>query len=385
MFFMVAGIVIITASLILHQFKRRKLELEQKTKRREAAKYALEIERKQQLQSGKTVKEKSSCTAPDRIPLSDLSDKQFNGAYSPRNIAKWEAEIHQISRQMIGTLDSKMIALQTLTQEANRVANRMELLLERFEELAKNQFNSNLQNEEPTQSPTNEEETLSKLPENLPNLIPAGTAELPAKSLVLNDLQPDQLQQTNTHKTLETIPHVTILKVEETKKENKTEKWTSTESLGQHLAPTIALSTNNPLTFGSLGLPEGKIDGKLPETRKETKSPYYEKPIYSQEMTNNSLRNGVTGTVAKTKPLQKQENLSFNSLYDDELADREHGKVFAVANSSTNPQPITDSHLNLQKQIEMLANYGYSPRQIAQNLNITVGEVDLLLKLKSEK
>jgi hypothetical protein len=33
----------------------------------------------------------------------------------------------------------------------------------------------------------------------------------------------------------------------------------------------------------------------------------------------------------------------------------------------------------------MLANYGYTPRQIAQNLNITVGEVDLLLKLKGEK
>ena len=44
MFYMIAGIVIITASLMLHQFKRRRLELERHAKRRaalEAAKEAL--------------------------------------------------------------------------------------------------------------------------------------------------------------------------------------------------------------------------------------------------------------------------------------------------------------------------------------------------------
>lgn len=402
MFYMIAGIVIITASLMLHQFKRRRRELEQQAKHRATVEVAKELEQKRQSQMGKIVKtkpEKSYSTAPERVPFPDLSDKQFTGTYSPRNIAKWEAEIHQIGRQMIGTLDSKMVVLQTLTQEANRVANRIELLLERFEELAKTQFNSKLQqNEEPTQSLSNKEKTLSKLPENLPNLIPAGIAELPAKSLVLKDLQPDQFQQPDTNKIPETIPHVTILKVEETKKENKPEKWShSTESSEQQFPPTISLSTTNSLTnpltnsFGSLELPEGKAEKKLLETRNETKSPYYEKPIHSQEITNNSLRNRVTGTVLQTKPLQKQENLSFNSLYDDELVEREHGKVFAVAApsaapspapSAANPKPTTDSRLDLQKQIAMLTNYGYTPRQIAQSLNITVGEVDLLLKLK---
>lgn len=397
MFYMIAGIVIITASLLLHQFKRRQRELELQAKRRATLEAAQEAERKRQLPIGKTVKtkpEKSYSTAPERVPLPDLSDKQFTGAYSPRNIAKWEAEIHQIGRQMIGTLDSKMVVLQTLTQEANRVANRMELLLERFEELAKTQFNTkSQQNEEQTPSlpdVPNEEKSLPKPPENLPNLIPAGTAELPAQSLVLNDLQPDRFQESGTDRTLETIPRATILKIEESKKENKPAKRSpSTESLellGQRLPPTISLSTNNPLTLGSLGLSERKSEEKLSETGKETKSSYYEKPAYSQEMTNNSLRHGVAGTVSRTKPLQKPENPSFGSLYDDELAEREHGKVFAVAAASpVNSQPTADSRLDLQKQIEMLANYGYTPRQIAQNLNITVGEVDLLLKLKGEK
>ncbi|MDR2706817.1 MAG: hypothetical protein LBC02_13635, partial [Planctomycetaceae bacterium] len=116
MFYMVAGIVIMTASLLLHQFKRRRLELEQQAKRRAATEAIREAERKQQLQTGKTAKakpEKSYSAMPERIPLPDLSNQQFTGAYSPRNIAKWEAEIHQIGRQMIGTLDSKMVALQT--------------------------------------------------------------------------------------------------------------------------------------------------------------------------------------------------------------------------------------------------------------------------------
>jgi hypothetical protein len=372
MFYMIAGIVIMTASLLLHQFKRRRLELEQQAKRRAAVEAIRETERKQQFQTVTTVKakpEKSSSAAPERISLPDFPDQQFTGMYSPRNIAKWEAEIHQIGRQMIGTLDSKMVALQTLTQEANRTANRMELLLERFEELAQSQFNPTNQlnpikqsnpinqsnqinqksskDQESQQFPVHEEKIPAKLPEPLPNLIPAGIAELPATSLVLNDFQPDQLQQPNLNETPETIPHATILKVEDIKEKNKPEK----------------------------------------------KSPFYEKPTFSPEITsnnnnnnNNSLRQGMTGTGSRIKPLQRPENLSFGSLYDDKLAEREHGEVFAVAAASRSGLPsIPDSRLDLQKQIEMLDNYGYSSRQIAQSLNITVGEVDLLLKLKGEK
>ncbi|MDR0335899.1 MAG: hypothetical protein LBI18_02305, partial [Planctomycetaceae bacterium] len=106
MLYMVAGIVIMTASLILHQFKRRRREQELQAKQRMILETAQEAERKRQLQTGQAVKtkpERSYSSTSDRIPLPDLSEKQFNGAYSPRNIAKWEAEIHQIGRQMIGT------------------------------------------------------------------------------------------------------------------------------------------------------------------------------------------------------------------------------------------------------------------------------------------
>jgi hypothetical protein len=312
-----------------------------------------------------------------------LSEKQFNGAYSPRNIAKWEAEIHQIGRQMIGTLDSKMVALQTLTQEANRVANRIELLLERFEQLTETQFQPKVSQ--------NEEKIPPKPPENLPYLIPANTTELPAKSLVLNDLHPDQLQQPNTaNETRETIPHATILKVETLKvealkNENKPEKLPhSAEPLEQQqLPPTISFSSGHSSSFGL-------SSAELADTNHRTKSSYYEKPKYSPEITNNSLRHGVRETPAQIKPLQKPENLSLGSLYDDGLATREHGKIFAVAttphtNYTTTTNSQHDSQHDLQKQIKMLDNYGYTPRQIAQSLNITVGEVDLLLKLKDEK
>jgi hypothetical protein len=395
MFYMVAGIVIMTASLLLHQFKRRRIELEQQAKRRAATDAIRETERKQLSQTVKTAKtkpEKSYSAMPERIPLPDLSNQQFTGAYSPRNIAKWEAEIHQIGRQMIGTLDSKMVALQTLTQEANRTANRIELLLERFEELAQSQFNPISQisqnnqksppNQESSQFPVNENKIPAKSPEPFPNLIPAGTAELSATSLVLDNLQPEQTQQPNFTETPETIPHATILKVEEINEKNKPEKKSYlTESLGESFPSTISLSVTNPLS------PNSSIES--PETGKGTKSPYYEKPAFSPEITNNgfnSLRQGMAGTGSRMKPLQKPENLSFGSLYDDELAEREHEEVFAVAAASRSGQPPTSgSRLDLQKQIEMLDNYGYSSRQIAQSLNITVGEVDLLLKLKGEK
>ncbi|MDR0610689.1 MAG: hypothetical protein LBG58_11305 [Planctomycetaceae bacterium] len=417
MFYMVAGIIIMTASLLLHQFKRRRLELERQARQRAAVEAIRETERKQQqFQTGKTVKtkpEKTSSAIPERIPLPDLPNQQFTGAYSPRNIAKWEVEIHQIGRQMIGTLDSKMVALQTLTQEANRAANRIELLLERFEELVKPQFNpinqnnqSNQnnqnsqnnqndpnnrigqnsridqkfpQNNEFQQSPISKENLTSTLPENLPNLIPAGTAELPATSLVLNNLQPDQTQQPNSTETLDPIPRATILKAEEIKEKNKSEKRShSAELLGEPLPSTISLSITNPRQHRS------SIES--PEIGKGTKSPYYEKPTSSPEIANNSLRHNVTGTGSRMKPLQKPENQSFGSLYDDKLAEREHEEVFAVAAPSrSNSPPTSASRLDLQKQIEMLDNYGYSPRQIAQSLNMTVGEVDLLLKLKGEK
>ncbi|MDR1964610.1 MAG: hypothetical protein LBQ50_12585 [Planctomycetaceae bacterium] len=354
--YMIAGIIITTASLLLHQFKRRRLEAERQAKRRAVAEAAQDAERKRQpmKESVKIKPERSYAGASERVPLADLSERQFNGAYSPRNIAKWEAEIHQIGRQMIGTLDSKMVALQTLTQEANRAANRMELLLERFEQLA--QFNAKPpQNKEPSQqflarekeflAREKENEETPRQPEHFSGFIPAGTAELPAQSLVLNDFESelDRFEQQITAEPPEPVPHATILKIEES---NPLNRFASTGSL----QPNATLATAKPFTAS-----------KLPETGNGTKPSYYEKPL------------------PPPLPLQRTTNLSFGSLYDDELAERERGKVFAVAAPAH-----SSSRLDLQKQVEMLHNYGYTPRQIAQSLNVTVGEVDLMLKLKVE-
>ena len=48
--------------------------------------------------------------------------------------AKWEAEIQQMGQQIIGQLDRKMTALQAITSEGNRMANRLEIFVEHLEQ-----------------------------------------------------------------------------------------------------------------------------------------------------------------------------------------------------------------------------------------------------------
>ena len=54
--------------------------------------------------------------------------------------AKWESEIHKLGRQIIGQIDSKMAALQAITLDANRTANRLEILVEHLEQIARQQI-----------------------------------------------------------------------------------------------------------------------------------------------------------------------------------------------------------------------------------------------------
>jgi DNA-directed RNA polymerase specialized sigma24 family protein len=39
----------------------------------------------------------------------------------------------------------------------------------------------------------------------------------------------------------------------------------------------------------------------------------------------------------------------------------------------------------LRKEIEMLSNYGYEAKEIARQLNVSVGEVDLVLQLRENR
>jgi len=58
---------------------------------------------------------------------------------------KWEAEIQQLGQQIIGEIDSKILALRATTLNANRMATRLEILVEQLEQIAQRQ--SELQSE----------------------------------------------------------------------------------------------------------------------------------------------------------------------------------------------------------------------------------------------
>lgn len=138
---LVIGIIVLTASLMLHLRKRHRQNAKKKADRQAAAQAVREAERKRQIQKGARTKTRPSVLAPDRISPAEPYDHTFTGAASPSSIAKWEAEIHQIGRQILGQIDSKMVVLQTLTLEANRTANRMELLLEHIEQIVNKKAN----------------------------------------------------------------------------------------------------------------------------------------------------------------------------------------------------------------------------------------------------
>ena len=54
--------------------------------------------------------------------------------------AKWEAEVWQKGRQIIGQLDQKMTALQAAALEGNRMANRLEIFVEHLEQTTRKQM-----------------------------------------------------------------------------------------------------------------------------------------------------------------------------------------------------------------------------------------------------
>ncbi len=78
---------------------------------------------------------------PERLPSREFAQKNaqikaeptFDGKMKPENIAKWEAEFFELTRQMSAQIDVKMAAISQLTNEASRVCQRMEILMERIE------------------------------------------------------------------------------------------------------------------------------------------------------------------------------------------------------------------------------------------------------------
>jgi heme exporter protein D len=126
-------VLVIIASL--NQARARLRRSAQKQKKRDSAvKAAQEAERKTQML---TALPKAKVQAS--VPMPDPLGIPFTGMIQG-NAAKWEAEIHKLGRQIIGQIDSKMAALQAMTLDANRTANRLEILVEHLEQFARTQM-----------------------------------------------------------------------------------------------------------------------------------------------------------------------------------------------------------------------------------------------------
>lgn len=424
-----AGVVILTASLLLHLRKRIREEAKRKAKRQEEIDAARAAERNRQLQSvSAAVKSGTSKSGRNstRMPLPEPHDTPFNGAASPRHIAKWETEIHQIGRRMIAQLDSKMVALQTLTLEANRTANRLELMIEHLENLFRERglltgkrvgetaSEDDLESGEADGStPRPSAETDLPAPSRVGdgeqtdgsqpvvgaerNLISGAESDLPVTDFaeLLADLE-EEKERLRRYAAEETVAPATILKaaefadaakdiestvVDDRPKSNREQR--NQEAI-RRLPSSLSLSTENPLLAETAPAPataslsaSNAFSLSSPGLPGEGFAPA--RPV---------LLDGQSRTARSTPPASRSQSvgLSIDSLYDHEPG-RLSGAVALGPNASPSPAASKSSRngsrLELRKQVEMLADYGYTANQIAQNLNITVGEVDLMLSLRS--
>ena len=309
-----AAIVILTLSLIRHYHQRRKQEAKRAADRRAAALVAREAERKRLEMLGETPKVKlasGSRAMPDRVPLQEPFDMTFAGGAHPRNIAKWEAEIHQIGRQMIGQLDSKSVVLQTLTREANRAANRLEILIDHLESL--------LKSTDALQKPV--------FAMGQPNIIPREEAATAVEAFtdVLNELESelDQLCEPVEQS-------MSVLKAETMVAETADVPATSVPTPTDVRQPGLALSS--------------LFDDNLVPMRNETTIKLAAVPSHQTSLIEQSIRPQTT----------------MDRFMSDATA-----------------------KLDTRSQVEMLDNYGYTPKQIAEDLNLTVEEVQLIISLKN--
>ena len=354
-----AGIVILSGTLILRTWFRYRQEAKRAIERRAAARAAREAERKRQAMLAEPPKIKlasGSHTAPDRVPLGSPHDPAFAAGVTPRSIAKWETEIHQIGRQMIGQLDSKSIVLQTLTREANRAANRLEILIDHLETLLKDSIAS-------TKSTTAASDSSEHS-----NLIPreAATQAVEVFADVLDELEGERDQFPEP--VAEPAPSLIVLRAE-----------------------TPADLPSSPPTVSSV--PQPNVTTLSQKTHRITVQPA------------EAEFSAVPAPAPSAVP--RQPGLSLASLFDDSLV-KQHDEPESMLGRPSIPvyqtplieQPVQPKQgsepssanrfvseaaapFDKRRQVEMLADYGYTPKQIAQDLDLTVGEVELMISLRN--
>ena len=336
---LLAGVAILTTSLIMRTWRQQQRAAKRTAERRAAALAAKEAERKRRAMAGDlpmVTSPSGSSVAPERVPLGEPFDAVFTAGATPRSIAKWETEIHQIGRQMVGQLDSKSAVLQTLILEANRAANRLEILIDTLETLLKN---STLQRSTEVSHDSSE----------APNLVPReSTTEAAALADVLTELE-NEIDQFH-EKVEESMPTAIILKAE------KTVPTPSAPTSGTGTEATFSVESQPvPATSDDdrqQGLPIASLfEDNLVKWPGESKSalnrlsvPLYETPLIEQSI--------------HPKPISE-------SILDNRLVDQ------------------LGAPLDKRRQVEMLTDYGYTPKQIAQDLDLTIGEVELMISLRN--
>jgi len=265
-----AGIFVIILVLFRQLGQRARQNAEKQSQREAALRAAQDAERKSQVQTNIP---KSKVILPQtRLPIGDSLGTPFTGALRG-SAAKWEAEIHKIGRQIIGQIDSKMAALQAITLDANRTANRLEILAEHLEQIAQKQI-------EQQQSQA---------------------------------LQKSQALQSSADESVS---------VE--------------ESSG--VIPAASVSDAVPLADMLKEITEDLED--------------------------------VRNTIKQSTTFTEQPELATILRLPAEL--------------KAEPS-VADPALNLRGEVEMLANYGLQPQEIAQRLEISIGEIDLILQVQQNR
>ena len=138
-YYLLAGLILIIMVLMRQMGQRARQNARKQKQREETLRVAQEADRKNRTQTVLPMPKSKIIPPQTRAPLGDPFGSPFVGNIQG-HAAKWEAEIHQLGRQIIGQIDSKMAALQAITLDANRTANRLEILVEHLEQIARNQI-----------------------------------------------------------------------------------------------------------------------------------------------------------------------------------------------------------------------------------------------------
>lgn len=316
----------------------------------------------------------------------------FVGAGVPDGLAKWEVEMCNLGREIIGKIDTKLAVLQTFTENAERAAIQLETLIDRYEQISsktghvdsKSNYFANYPHSN-TENLETRESRLNELPE-LPNL--GGHSALFSSRLQFSDDSSDfslsELPDREHSKRRipnpeKTIPfpkkEKTLLSEEALKAEFDFEKPKSTapEKIDDHAPRLISFPKASPKEVRSIVENPAKQQSK----NEFSSGP---RPQFSSLMDNlaaNSKAQTVPQAQTQPKPQQPQPPTR------PEILDPEpQPPVFPDLVKAEFAQAAPESEIdeNEVTKIRMLANYGYSAKDIAYQLNLPELEVERHLR-----